>query len=314
MGHLKSIVLVLLVIALLLIVLSLLFLFTPLKKRVTKKSHYALLAVLSSLAVQILVMPFRRYPGMEVSSVVGFACYLITTNFFLKKNAAHLKSYQTILLILTGFIILQIPPRIDFKSTLISLPDFILELLGVCAGYFFYNRHRFVYRLNLTLSVLVVLFTFFYGYNLWANNLAFGSFTGNVHIKGPVNISLISNNNDVIKLKKGKITVLDFWFIGCGSCMNEFPVFQKTYDAYKTNPGIQFYSVNSPYPRDSDVSRFKMLTDLGYNFPMAVSPNAALAKALNVHSYPTIIILDKNGDVVYKGDHQGAEVKIKSLL
>lgn len=314
MGNFKPIILITIIAAIFLVALLLLLLFTPLQNRVTKKGHHALLIIFSALAIQIIVIPCRLYAGMEISSVVGFVCYLIITNFFLKKKFDHFKTYQTTLLILFGLLILQLPARIDFKATLISFPDFIIECLGVFAGHFFYNRHRFVYKLNLSLSVLLVLFTFFYGYNLWANNLAFGSFTGDVHIKGPSTVNLISKDADPIKLEKGKITVLDFWFVGCGSCMNEFPTFQKTYSTYKSNPKIQFYSVNSPYPRDGGVDRFKLLSDLGYNFPMAVSPNASLAKALNVYAYPTIVILDKNGDVIYKGDHQGAETKIKSLL
>jgi len=291
------------------------FLFTPMRKRITKKYEVGLLLVGASLLMECFVSPLRGYVGMETDAIVGFFVYLFGTWYFLKRFGLYLGRYQT-----TGFIILGqlcligVIHLLYFKETLISFPDFLMHVLGIFAGYFFFSRKSILHKVNLSVSVLIVLFIYFYGYSLWMNNLNYGSYSNDVYYKGPSHITLLDRNANGFTIKKGKITVLDFWFVGCGACMNDFPEFQKLYADYKTDPNIQFLSVNQPYPRDMEVDRFKYLTDAGFNFPMAATPDTSLITNLQISVYPTVIILDSDGNVIFKGNIKDATAKVKELL
>ncbi|MES2276869.1 MAG: TlpA disulfide reductase family protein [Bacteroidota bacterium] len=272
-----------------------------------------------SFLPELLISLIRGYvslPGIQalvVCAFTGFLLYFFITWFFLKKYQSSLKSYQIIGLVLIGLLIFQGPIRLFyFTPMLFTFPEFTSRLLGVFAGYCFYNRKVLIHKINLSVSVLIILFTCFYGYDLWMFNLDYGTYTGNVHSKGPNLLSLTYKDNDT--LKKGKVTVMDFWFIGCVGCMEEFPEFQKIYSTYKNNPNIQFLAVDIPTRRDGDDDAFKILSNEHYSFPMAKSTDMQFAKDLKIVVYPTIIILDKHGDVVYRGDAKGLPAKIKSLL
>jgi thiol-disulfide isomerase/thioredoxin len=271
--------------------------------------------IASGLILETLVSPLRAFCGMEISSVIGFIAFLLTTWYLLKKYHSRFSQQQIIGYFLLGILLIQAPIRIFiFTSSLISLPDFLVHVLGIFAGYFFYERKKLVHKINLSVSVLVVLFVYFYGYSLWMNNLQYGNFNGHVFLKGPENVILKNKNNKTIKLEKGKLIVLDFWFVGCGSCIEEFPAFQKTYTKYKDNPKIQFYSVNQPFKSDTGVDRFKLIADLGYNFPIMACPDRSLTKELKIAVYPTIVVIDTGGNVIFKGGLENLESTLEHYL
>jgi len=291
------------------------FLFTPLRRKITQKYEAGILLVTAALVLECFVSPLRGFVDMQTASIVGFFAYLFVTWYFLKRFGQYLGLYQTLVCIVLGQLLLTgFTHTIYFQQTLISLPDFLMHVLGIFAGYFFYNRKSILHKVNLSVSVLIILFTYFYGYSLWMHNLDFGSYSSEVYYKGPSHITLLDRNANGFVLKKGKITVLDFWFVGCGACMNDFPEFQKLYTDYKKDPNIQFLSVNQPYPRDMEVDRFKYLTDAGFNFPMAVTPDTGLINNLKISVYPTVIILDTDGNVIFKGNIKDATAKVKELL
>jgi len=291
------------------------FLFTPLRRYITKRYEVAALLAIASISLEFLISPLRGYyVSMQIDALIGFLAFLLATIYFLKKFAPRFHSNQVTTFFLLGFVLLQALRIPNFKEGLISVPDSLIHALGIFAGYFFYNRKSIVHKFNLSVSVLVVLFTYFYGYNLWMNNLDYGSYSSEVYYKGPAEITLADKDANDFTVKKGKITVLDFWFVGCGACINDFPEFQKLYTNYKNNAGIQFLSVNQPYPRDKEVDRFKYLTDAGFSFPMAATKDNSLIGSFQISVYPTVIILDADGDVIFKGDIREATSKVKELL
>lgn len=298
-----------------LIFFSLYFLFIPARHDASHKPYIIVSIALSAIAVQVLATPFRAFVSFLTSTPVAFICYLLLAHVFINRYRDVLKPREVILWLVVGTLTLQAPLRIyDFNDSLISLPDMLVGMLGIFAGYFLNKRHKLLNKINLALSVIILIFTVSYGYDLWLNTLNYGTPTGELNIKGPDNITLITQKSGPMQLRKGKITVMDFWFVGCGACINEFPNFQQSYNRYKANPKVQFYAVNKPTVYDKGVDSFDFLTSRGFKFPMTVLNDVAVIKEMQVTSYPTVIILNESGNIIYRGDMTGADEKLRAIL
>jgi hypothetical protein len=66
-------------------------------------------------------------------------------------------------------------------------------------------------------------------------------------------------------------------------------------------------------PRDNQGEAFENLTQKGYSFPVLMG-NQEILEALDVYVYPTVILLDQNGMIVFKGEIEEAELLIESLI
>jgi thiol-disulfide isomerase/thioredoxin len=99
-------------------------------------------------------------------------------------------------------------------------------------------------------------------------------------------------------LPQGKITVVDFWATWCAPCRFSMPRVQQLWTEYRPR-GVELYSVDtddqSP-DRDARVRRF--LQENGLSFPVALDDGSASA-AFSVASLPTLVLVDRKGDVVW---------------
>ncbi|QKJ29090.1 TlpA family protein disulfide reductase [Mucilaginibacter mali] len=267
--------------------------------------------------LELSTYPFRGYfGGMQASTLCGFAICLIATFLLIRKDRENTEPWLIALYILIGVSVIQLPVRIyDFTGTLISLPDYLAHVLGVVVGLLLYHRHKIVQTINLSISILLVLFVYFYGYSMWETKLAYGTFTGKVYKKIPVDLRLTDINNTAVTAKKGKLTIMDLWFVRCGACFEAFPEFQKYYNQHKNNPNLQFYTVNQPSSGENVSESFKMLKQRGYTFPMATAGyDNTMVRSLGIRAFPTTIVIDQQGFVVYEGDTKGAMATVNNLL
>ena len=67
-------------------------------------------------------------------------------------------------------------------------------------------------------------------------------------------------------LKEKKAVVLNFWYLSCQPCRNEFPFMQEAYEKYKDD--IEILAMNPVDMDEAAVAAFK--EELGLTFPMAV--------------------------------------------
>jgi thiol-disulfide isomerase/thioredoxin len=104
-------------------------------------------------------------------------------------------------------------------------------------------------------------------------------------------------------LPQGKVTMVDFWATWCAPCRASMPRVQKLYTEYKQS-GVELYSVDtddeSP-DREPQVREFLMAN--GLTFPVVLDDGSA-ERAFAVASLPTLLLLDKQGKVVWS--HVGA--------
>lgn len=103
-------------------------------------------------------------------------------------------------------------------------------------------------------------------------------------------------NGNKIKLKdlRGKVVVLNFWFIGCPACMQEIPELNKLVDEYKDNTNVVFLAValDSRY----DLKKFLKQTEFKYDI---IDDGGYIAGGYKIGLYPTSVILNKAGKVAF---------------
>lgn len=92
-------------------------------------------------------------------------------------------------------------------------------------------------------------------------------------------------------LQQKKVVVLNFWFADCIWCIREFPVMEASYQKYKQD--VEILALN-PYDHQDRISGFQQERSL--SFPMA-SCSHDLAVSFGINSYPTSVVVDREGKI-----------------
>lgn len=90
---------------------------------------------------------------------------------------------------------------------------------------------------------------------------------------------------------KGKVVVLNFWFAACKPCIAEIPDLNKVYYKYKDNKDVVFASITF----DKKEKAESYLKKYAFKYP-TVANSIEISRLFNVSSYPTNIVIDKNGN------------------
>ncbi|WP_299272542.1 TlpA disulfide reductase family protein [uncultured Psychroserpens sp.] len=93
------------------------------------------------------------------------------------------------------------------------------------------------------------------------------------------------------KTTKGKVTVLNFWFINCLPCIKEIPDLNKLVDKYQ-NKDVLFLAPT--YETKEDLVDFFETREEGFDYEVLFNAKPLLKKLL-VSSYPTHIVVSKEG-------------------
>lgn len=94
---------------------------------------------------------------------------------------------------------------------------------------------------------------------------------------------------------KGKIILLNFWFIGCPPCMGEVPDINKLYRTYKdSNVVLVSLSTNSigELNKFMEGKKFRPIEKIEY----PIIPNCrSISNQYKIDGYPTTVLIDKKG-------------------
>jgi thiol-disulfide isomerase/thioredoxin len=93
---------------------------------------------------------------------------------------------------------------------------------------------------------------------------------------------------------KGKIIVINFWFIACKPCNMEMPELNKLVEKYKGSD-VEFLAIAIDDP--SQLKSFLKKTDFDYRVLSISQKDVA---PLNITGYPTHLILNRDGQIVFK--------------
>ncbi len=95
---------------------------------------------------------------------------------------------------------------------------------------------------------------------------------------------------------KGKVTLISFWFPGCGPCRAEFPHLEKVIRQFSQNK-VAYLGINGLLEQDDYVVPFMRGT--GYSFmPLRKDPGQKM-DVLTADSYPRNYLLDQTGRVIF---------------
>jgi thiol-disulfide isomerase/thioredoxin len=93
---------------------------------------------------------------------------------------------------------------------------------------------------------------------------------------------------------KGRLVLLEFWITHCGFCIAAVPKLNAISQKFQ-DKGLQVISINMHDPAET-IDFFK-----GKNKPeyLILTGGDSIAKSFGVESYPAIVLVDKDGKVVY---------------
>ena len=86
-----------------------------------------------------------------------------------------------------------------------------------------------------------------------------------------------------------KLVLLNFWYVGCSWCVEEFPYMQQAYEQYSDDVAV--IALN---PMDDDSAIRSFQSQYGLTFPMAACPTA-WSQSFGIQGYPTSVFIDRYG-------------------
>lgn len=198
-----------------------------------------------------------------------------------------------------------------------SLPFLILDLLGIVSGFLYLRLENPFASMPFLISLsFASLFVFIHGWDYLAHYYNFGTFTGKINAYGlSQEIEGIDRQNakTTNELFKNKIVLLYFWSTRCGLCFKKFPQVQAAYDKYKNDSSVAIYTINKPVEENKPNQVFEMVKEESYSFPIVIPIDEELPEKFGVKGYPTTFVINRNGQIVYKGDIEGADRLVERL-
>ena len=130
----------------------------------------------------------------------------------------------------------------------------------------------------------------------------------------------INSDKDIsINDLTGKVVMIEFWTFECYNCKNTLPYVKDWYSKYKSDK-FEMIGVHCPeFDNERKFDNVKAAVDeLGIKYPVLIDNEFSVWDKFNVHAWPTIVLLDKNGTVRYthvgEGSYETTEKKIVELM
>ncbi len=273
----------------------------------TNKS-YLLLFVLALLAY-VLIVPVRSH-GFKLATGLHCVAFFALTFWALWKYRSQLNPWGIL-----SMIILPWLPEFAYRiytpaSTLTSLPCTALPMQAILAAVIIY------YNRNIWLVLLLgtsMIYSVTEGQNQWYEWASYGT---NKTRPTCLATAEVYNGEQSVALgdMKEDYLVLDVWSSTCGSCINALPEVQALHDQYKDDPKVEVASLFVCYKDETIDKAIDIAKERGCNMPVfAVDKSSVILTECGISSYPHVLILDKDRNVIFNGSLQFAKRKLKSL-
>jgi peroxiredoxin len=104
----------------------------------------------------------------------------------------------------------------------------------------------------------------------------------------------INGNKINLEELKGKVVVINFWFINCSPCRQEIPELNQLVKEYKDSTNVVFLGI--ALDQKSELKDFLEKMPFDYSI---IHDGRFISDKYGVKSYPTHLIIDKEGKVDY---------------
>lgn len=152
--------------------------------------------------------------------------------------------------------------------------------------------------------------------------LALGTFLGNL-LRGPAAANATigepaipfggtdSSGNDVdLGDYAGDVVVVDFWATWCPPCVAKIPELIALQEEF-AGQGVQILGVSGDRTIE-DLRRFE--EERGINFPTIYGGAHDILTAYGIRAFPTVVIIDREGNVVTRGHSVNIRREVQRLL
>ena len=118
--------------------------------------------------------------------------------------------------------------------------------------------------------------------------------------------------------KNGKITVMSFWATWCSPCKRELDAIAEVYEDWQEDYNMELVAVTIDNARALPKVK-PMVETKGWEYDILSDLKEDFKRAMNVQTVPFTILLNQEGEIVYKhsgyspGDEYELEDKIKAL-
>jgi len=273
------------------------------------------LSMVGTIVLIILIQDFTALPE-GLSILVAFLLPFFISVSALRNIRSHVGINGILIPMAIGILFMIVPKSLmsSIAFTLRIAPVVLTIVLGILAGYIYGVKAGSSSRLPVMISVLPLILTLG-AYDLWVHKVEYGTFTGEPEEFREIQFEVEDKTGRSVSetTLKGKIVLLDFWFIGCRTCVVKFPDLQEIHERYSSIDEVRIYAVNRPMSRDTTGQLFSYIEDMGYNFPV-LKGSQKVMDAFGVQFYPTVIVLNPRGEVVFMGELDDAEAVIEELL
>lgn len=109
----------------------------------------------------------------------------------------------------------------------------------------------------------------------------------------------------------GKPFIIDFFATWCKPCNRELTAISEVYADWQDETGVKVFAVS--IDQAQNINKVKPLVDgNGWEYDVLLDPNSDFKRALGIQMIPYVLIVDANGDIVYKhnGYTEGAEQEL----
>lgn len=105
----------------------------------------------------------------------------------------------------------------------------------------------------------------------------------------------LSGNNVQLSALRGKVVVLNFWFIACAPCRTEVTPLNEVVKQF-AGKDVVFISV----AQDNEADLIKHLQTVPFSFEVIADPAVLISRdTYHLFGYPTTIVIDKQGKIRY---------------
>lgn len=125
----------------------------------------------------------------------------------------------------------------------------------------------------------------------------------------PFSLRSISGNDFDSSELKGKVVVLNFWFIGCPPCMAEIPKLNDLRKKFKENTDVVFVALTT----DDEHAVKKFLEHEIFDYNVIADARLTL-NSFRFAGYPKNIVIGKDGKIVYWRSTIHAWEKFESVI